>query len=543
MQSSSSSTINNSDTKEDTTGNKKKPAIRHAEKRRTSTCAFADRVANAALAVYRRVVLLRQSADPRQRHVPTCVAAILVHQADTDTLHVVALGVGTKFLTQQILQNEVDHERPYGRRVRDLHAEVLCRRAFRRYLSLCILQDLRRNEQHQQQDDDDDEANDTIGKSVQFLERTFDKNIDHDSPQQPSPQWRLRQGCTLHAYFSSTPCGNSTIKKFAKLSKEVFRPDLPQHAWPTDRHVPQQGHSMHLGQFALLLKRDATVAAAVREKEEEEVDAIVTKNEGAESATSTPTRRVSATTTRTEPKRRCTNGNVTAANVPIGTAPAESSLGSLHTCSDKVCRWNCLGWQGSLLASLLEEPLHMQSITVGRKFSKLCFQRAVCCRIAADTENKQPDSSSCVRHPAAMGTAVYVDPDAAVVPKTDPDENDMQFTSNRGYCWWPTTSANQAAHVIDGNTGLALHINNDGGDDYHESSFLESPICTHQLTHVFVKIQQQLQAGNVNQLASPECLADLRQFKQQASPNYETKKEKLFQHKVMKTWRRRWPTD
>jgi hypothetical protein len=68
-----------------------------------------------------------------------------------DRLTVVGMGVGTKFLSESVLQgvnpqqqtdnqtrdNKVDdEEESYGSRVRDCHAEVLARRAFRCHLSL-----------------------------------------------------------------------------------------------------------------------------------------------------------------------------------------------------------------------------------------------------------------------------------------------------------------------------------------------------------------------------------------------------------------------
>jgi hypothetical protein len=80
--------------------------------------------------------------------------------------------------------------------------------------------------------------------------------------------------------------------------------------------------------------------------------------------------------------------------------------GSIHSCSDKICRWNCLGLQGSLLMSLLEEPLYMTTLTVGRKFSKATCQRAVCCRAEGF---KTSESKYRLNHPVLMETNVYMD--------------------------------------------------------------------------------------------------------------------------------------
>ena len=57
-----------------------KVAVRHVEKRRTSTCNFADRVATHVLDVYRAVV-----PDPKPH--PTCIAAILVYNNSKRICH------------------------------------------------------------------------------------------------------------------------------------------------------------------------------------------------------------------------------------------------------------------------------------------------------------------------------------------------------------------------------------------------------------------------------------------------------------------------
>jgi hypothetical protein len=477
--------------------NDTRPAIRHAEKRRTSTCDFADRVAHAALQTYRATV------DIPRPH-PTCVAAILVYHDETQQLTVVALGVGTKFLPDALLRAEEstpvgNHNRhTYGRRVRDLHAEVLCRRAFRRYLSqrLCCK--------------GENATASALPKEADFLERA------------PGSDWRMRQGYTLHAYFSSTPCGNATVKKFVTLSKEKFRPDLA--TWPTERHPPQPAHSVHLGQFALLLKKDAS-----------SVNQSITLEEVDTEQTSKRTKRIS----------------IPPQNIPPGTCTVDARQGSLHTCSDKVCRWNYLGWQGSLLASILESPLYMTSITVGRKYSGPCLRRAVCCRLSPDVDKDQNGQrrakhslswTNHLRHPAIMCTAVYVEPDAVVMTQSNGND-DFQFTDSRAFVWWPGLTQ---AHVIDGTTGFAL--NNGEGDQ--EPGGTESPVCTKQLTEAFLSVQQQgwHDGGTTGSLADgaggsslmiPETLAELRALKRRVSPAYEAKKEQLFRHKVMEDWVRR----
>ena len=36
-----------------------------------------------------------------------------------------------------------------------------------------------------------------------------------------------------------------------------------------------------------------------------------------------------------------------------------------YSCSDKICRWNHIGWQGAWLSRLMQAPLYMQSVIIG----------------------------------------------------------------------------------------------------------------------------------------------------------------------------------
>lgn len=93
---------------------------------------------------------------------------------------------------------------------------------------------------------------------------------------------------------------------------------------------------------------------------------------------------------------------------PPSCSIANYNKGSIHSCSDKLCRWNCLGLQGSLLMTMLEEPLYMTTLTVGRKFSRAICQRAVCCR-AEGFDTIGGKSRYQLNHPVLMETNVYMD--------------------------------------------------------------------------------------------------------------------------------------
>ena len=58
--------------------------------------------------------------------------------------------------------------------------------------------------------------------------------------------------------------------------------------------------------------------------------------------------------------------------------------------------------------TMLEEPLYMTTLTVGRKFSRAICQRAVCCR-AEGFSTKDSKSRYRLNHPVLMETNVYMD--------------------------------------------------------------------------------------------------------------------------------------
>jgi double-stranded RNA-specific adenosine deaminase len=212
-----------------------------------------------------------------------------------------------------------------------------------------------------------------------------------------STDFDLVDDVTLHFYTSSAPCGNATLKKFTKMERETYKDELGPNEWPEANHEAIPGHSLRLGQFALLIKKNTTSAAV------EQVD----KSH----------KLFSSDSPQPHPAQK---GKVWPANqsdnwCPPGTSTVAFRKGSLHTCSDKLCRWNCLGLQGSLLASILKAPIYMSTITVGRKLTACICRRAICCRAERDAGKQQETASEgevskySLHHPTVMGTGVFMD--------------------------------------------------------------------------------------------------------------------------------------
>jgi len=495
----------------------KSGAVRYAEKRRTGTCRFADRVATVSLDIFHAKIPKAFRELQRQ----TCVASIVAHFKEDDHLQVVSLGVGTKFLAESILRKEeLDDDLNnsmegidglcgyvgYGLRVRDCHAEVLARRAFRRRLLLEMKELSHRN-------------------PVDLFESSSDcyRRILKKSPQtgnvegERNHRFELVSGVTLHFYSSSAPCGNAVLKKFSKMLGENYDEELAVDKWPQPEHTPILGHALQMGQFALLTKRDSTV-----EK---------TGNPWIE--TKAPLKGWPAA----QSDDWC----------PPGTSIVWYNRGSIHTCSDKICRWNILGLQGSLLSSLLEVPIFMETLTVGRKFTACICRRAVCCRAAIMPKKKQQAQVECrhdenqgfyrLHHPTVMGTSIYMDDLGVLDMKNKVEEcQDVRFDSPLCWAWWLGENHEHCeAECIDGSTGFALEW---------EVSLLPieskmtkvSSISTASLLRLFGTIRY-TDAAHVTAITS---LVGLRAFKIRNATKYESEKTNLMtSHMVFKQWRRR----
>ena len=79
------------------------------------------------------------------------------------------------------------------------------------------------------------------------------------SPSEPG-RFRLRESLSLHFYSSSQPCGNASLKRWAKGGAAPAHPDLGLEEWPSGAHERLHVTARAEGQVALLAKRDGGAA-------------------------------------------------------------------------------------------------------------------------------------------------------------------------------------------------------------------------------------------------------------------------------------------
>lgn len=412
------------------------PGARSAEHaaRRTSSCALADHIASASISAYDAALAsLPESARslaPGAGRAQTVLASVVALDARLDPpLRVVSLGAGTKFLRACA----IDADDARGERVRDCHAEVLARRGLKRFLY--------------------EQIRVAAAAGRRERERERDPSPDPDPEHNPSDPsapwcvlepceggWRVRDDCSLHLYATSAPCGNATVKRWAKGAKEKFRDDVGPFDVPRDlaTHPPPSFGAKKDGQLAFLYKRDGAAGAASKDPGAERKDDARNPASSAGNPES----------------------SVAPGVVPAGTA----TFGRLLTCSDKIAVWSCVGVQGGLLLApgLLTRPAYLASVVVGRKFGQAVLRRALCCRMrgfrgtrgmgrvpteGADASGDAGAVAFALSHPAAMCTAIPFDLGTYAEGEGARFDNPIAVTA------WLNGDGDTVAETIDGRTG------------------------------------------------------------------------------------------
>lgn len=241
-----------------------------------------DRIAKAVLSQYDG---LPGRAKPQGR--AWTVLAGIVAETHGD-LEVLALATGTRCIGVAAMVAGC------GQVVHDCHAEVLCRRAFHRFLLGEML--------YVSNDGQKEQRRSSILEMVRREELLFS----------------LRSDVNLHFYVSALPCGECTL-------------------------VPLQS-------------KEGTLARKMTE--EKEAAPLNDRNRtGAKPSRGMPN------DPKAEGKDFHQHGILRYKSGRSDTRPESRTV--CYSCSDKICRWNRVGWQGALLSRLVKGPLQMQSIVIG----------------------------------------------------------------------------------------------------------------------------------------------------------------------------------
>lgn len=399
--------------------------MRSAEADRGSTCTLADNIARLVVGAF------RDSQPAIDGHISeqTVVAGfVLVDDDEAQPLELLSWGMGTKFASDTAVASCLD-----GRIVRDCHAEILARRALLRvfYDELIAAADKGIS------------AHNNGLTRLRLFQPSSEPGVGRSAR-----KYRLRPGLRLVLYTSSMPCGNASLKRWAKGRTERFRSDLGARGIPSEEHARLHVTARDEGQIAVLVKGEIRSVASL-------------KKDAGEATTS----EVPAPVRHAGREGTLAPGTSRPQDLPVGAA-------GTMTCSDKIARWSHLGVQGALLSRWLN-PVYLSGVVIGRKYSYEHARRALCCRLSHSAQAKRwraPRGDKCsklaqgvglpayqLQHPALMGTAVKLDESA--IATSGARNGGARFSGRDGraspcLAW---ALGDTQPEAIDGPSGRAVH--------------------------------------------------------------------------------------
>jgi len=380
--------------------------LRYAEKDRTATCKFADLIARASIEECKQQCpgFLEKTLHSTEQ---TVLAAILMTKGSPPgPPKVLSFGMGTKFVRAQA--KERDQE--LGNLVHDSHAEILARRAFIRVVVDELIK-LRKN-----------------GES-DFL--CIDKETQRA---------QLQSDVCLHLYTSSTPCGNSSVRRWASAKPEPQMPaDLPPNSWPSLPHEAITLANRGEGQIAASVKRDLESMQQEQQEQQEQHQ----QQEQQEQQNSSEE----------NSKKSKKKGGKEKPTFAEGTAEPKTGQGNILSCSDKIALWNIVGLQSKWLVDNVE-PLYLTTLTVGRKFARRHLQRAVCCRL----QEMPAHGPFILHHPVLLRTSVKLN-------EGNVEQDAKAAFSNSVAVHWATGDTS-GTHYLQGDEGIPV-----------DGQVGESPLC------------------------------------------------------------------
>ena len=271
--------------------------MRSAEKSRKSSCLFSNKISNLSIQEYFKECPSSLLSTYQQ----TVLSSFIIENKQFQSFQVVSFGVGTKYLkssylcTNQINGNLINDNTPCNNNhkknkkkiskkhlfvVRDCHAEILARRGLILYLeneiklflkeTIEILRNqpeydiltinhplfqyvfihsssssfpLKRSLDDDNNEDDDDEKEEEGTRKNK--NNTFQlKNI----------KIKIKDDIYFHMYSSSSPCGNSCNKRWAKGQTIRTFDDLNENEYPLQPHPRLYVTALQEGQVSILMK-------------------------------------------------------------------------------------------------------------------------------------------------------------------------------------------------------------------------------------------------------------------------------------------------
>merc|ERR1719154_195075 len=279
-------------------------------------------------------------------------------------LTVVALGTGSKCLGNNKSCSN-------GGLVMDSHAEVIAKRNLQLFLITQMNSYYSGNESIfcDKVSDNCKGSSDSCGDKTEMKIGSL-QGGKLNSENSSRPLLYLKEGVSFHFYISQTPCGDCSI----------FPKDISDEPPPKKFKMGiNSSDGSPLSNCDVILKSDVNSFS-------DEIGKVVSES------ISDIHRTGAKCVLGSDPKGSGADYHVLG---PLRTKPGSGDPSLSHSCSDKIFRWSVLGIQGGLLMNFLENPIYLQTITIGSNlFNKNAIERGLFSRFKSELESFKSRNNS-----------------------------------------------------------------------------------------------------------------------------------------------------
>jgi len=287
---------------------------------------------------------LHANGKPRRSQYTSLCAFVVSERANARDAsraftRVVALGTGTKSIPFRARDS-------HGYAVADNHAEVIARRSLKRWM----MEQWRAVAEGEcawsafELDVESDRDRDVrCGRGNDGT--TFDRECDETTNERTRTRSRgafvrLKPGVEFHAYCSQSPCGDASV-----FDRPRMKGVRETEGECVDIGIGKPSTTSE-GEGRARMKRAKTNGASGGGAGATGAKLVAKRGDGVDSSR--------------DREHGVKSQKLGAARIKPGRGDASDCM----SCSDKLCRWCCVGLEGALLSTMLREPIRLSSVTV-----------------------------------------------------------------------------------------------------------------------------------------------------------------------------------